>query len=63
LNLVRLGAAILAATALSSVAVAEDLTHYEEPGLSPGRKYEKQHFAERIDPCAANHLMRARAIS
>src|SRR5689334_23297440 len=35
-------------------AFAEDQTHYDEPGITPGRDYISQHFAEHIDPFSGN---------
>lgn len=33
---------------------AEDKTNYDEPGISQGRDYLEQHFAEHIDPFSGN---------
>jgi YD repeat-containing protein len=49
-------AALLLALALGTVgpAIAEDTTNYDEPGVTQGREYLAQHFAERIDPFTGN---------
>lgn len=47
----------VAAIALLSVMTAsnaEERTHYDEPGLTAGREYVSQHFAERVDPFTGN---------
>ena len=49
-----LAGAILLCAQLLVAAHAEDKTNYDEPGITPGRDYMGQHFAERIDPFSGN---------
>lgn len=46
--------ALLVIAALAFPAIAEDSTNYDEPGITHGREYLAQHFAERIDPFTGN---------
>ncbi|HZZ91119.1 MAG TPA: DUF6531 domain-containing protein [Usitatibacter sp.] len=45
---------VLLALLSNSVVAAEDVTNYAEPGLTPGREYVHEQFAEHIDPFTGN---------
>jgi YD repeat-containing protein len=47
-------ACLLSTFSITQAAASEEQTNYDEPGLTPGRTYDAEQFAEKIDPFSGN---------